>query len=248
MFRHVSSLGRQATAFCLHELLSVPLFYIYKYSTRKKFHQKYILRSLFLTSLCHAVSLVYNVILVFLTVYYFVHNYMHYFIFVPLFSWLYAFSPPLWGTCPAHRIIFNSIALIIFGAKCKLWSPSLLLLGHHGAEIESPLCDRSSPPPLAVLWQLVKKWTMSGALPSGCGRKTNGQYQQVSHGAQLHTQPWWDRHVEFGSFESISTLQLVKENTVRLALWSRSLSKCYLRIQSVPQREHHTSPLQRSTG
>jgi len=33
-----------------------------------------------------------------------------------------------------------------------------------------------------------------------------------------------------------------------LTLWRRSLSKCYLRIQSVPQREHHTSPLQRSTG
>jgi hypothetical protein len=33
-----------------------------------------------------------------------------------------------------------------------------------------------------------------------------------------------------------------------LTLWSRSLSKCYLRIQSVPQREHSTSPLQRSTG
>jgi hypothetical protein len=33
-----------------------------------------------------------------------------------------------------------------------------------------------------------------------------------------------------------------------LTLWSRSSSKCYLRIQSVPQREHHTSPLQRSTG
>jgi hypothetical protein len=31
-------------------------------------------------------------------------------------------------------------------------------------------------------------------------------------------------------------------------IWRRSLSKCYLRIQSVPQREHHTSPLQRSTG
>jgi hypothetical protein len=31
-------------------------------------------------------------------------------------------------------------------------------------------------------------------------------------------------------------------------LWNRSLFKCYLRIQSVPQREHHTSPLQRSTG
>jgi hypothetical protein len=33
--------------------------------------------------------------------------------------------------------------------------------------------------------------------------------------------------------------------------WSpeiRSSSKCYLRIQSVPQREHHTLPLQRSTG
>jgi hypothetical protein len=26
------------------------------------------------------------------------------------------------------------------------------------------------------------------------------------------------------------------------------LAKCYLRILSVPQREHHTSPLQRSTG
>jgi hypothetical protein len=33
-----------------------------------------------------------------------------------------------------------------------------------------------------------------------------------------------------------------------LTLWRRSSSKCYLRIQSVPQREHHTSPLQRSTG
>jgi hypothetical protein len=27
---------------------------------------------------------------------------------------------------------------------------------------------------------------------------------------------------------------------VLLTLWRRSLSKCYLRIQSVPQREHHT--------
>jgi hypothetical protein len=33
-----------------------------------------------------------------------------------------------------------------------------------------------------------------------------------------------------------------------LTLWRGSLSKCYLRIQSVPQREHHTSPLQRSTS
>jgi membrane protein YdbS with pleckstrin-like domain len=33
-----------------------------------------------------------------------------------------------------------------------------------------------------------------------------------------------------------------------LTPWRRSSSKCYLRIQSVPQREHHTSPLQRSTG
>jgi hypothetical protein len=33
-----------------------------------------------------------------------------------------------------------------------------------------------------------------------------------------------------------------------LTLWSLSSSKCYLRIQSLPQREHHTSPLQRSTG
>jgi hypothetical protein len=35
---------------------------------------------------------------------------------------------------------------------------------------------------------------------------------------------------------------------VSLTLWSRSSSKCYLRIHSVPQREHHTSPFQRSTG
>jgi hypothetical protein len=33
-----------------------------------------------------------------------------------------------------------------------------------------------------------------------------------------------------------------------LALWRRSSSKCYLRIQSVRQREHHSSPLERSTG
>jgi hypothetical protein len=39
-----------------------------------------------------------------------------------------------------------------------------------------------------------------------------------------------------------STMALV------LTLWRRSSSKCYLRIQSVPQREQHTSPLQRSTG
>jgi hypothetical protein len=37
-------------------------------------------------------------------------------------------------------------------------------------------------------------------------------------------------------------------NNSWLTLWRRSSSKCYLRIQSVPQREHHTSPLQRSTG
>jgi hypothetical protein len=34
----------------------------------------------------------------------------------------------------------------------------------------------------------------------------------------------------------------------RLTLCRRSESNCYLRIQSVPQREHHTSPLQRSAG
>jgi hypothetical protein len=33
-----------------------------------------------------------------------------------------------------------------------------------------------------------------------------------------------------------------------LTLWSRSSSKCYLIIKSLPQRKHHTSPLQRSTG
>jgi hypothetical protein len=44
----------------------------------------------------------------------------------------------------------------------------------------------------------------------------------------------------------IGRLEFAKENL--LTLWSRSSSKCYLRIQSVYQREHHTSPLQRSTG
>jgi hypothetical protein len=34
----------------------------------------------------------------------------------------------------------------------------------------------------------------------------------------------------------------------QLTLWRRSSSKFYLRIQSVPKREHHTSPLQTSTG
>jgi hypothetical protein len=37
-----------------------------------------------------------------------------------------------------------------------------------------------------------------------------------------------------------------KLTSLSASLWSRSSSKCYLRIQSVPQRKHHTSPLQRS--
>jgi hypothetical protein len=44
------------------------------------------------------------------------------------------------------------------------------------------------------------------------------------------------QYYDIGSLESL------------LTLWSRSSSKCYLRIQSAPQRKHHTSPLQRSTG
>jgi hypothetical protein len=51
-----------------------------------------------------------------------------------------------------------------------------------------------------------------------------------------------DRH-----YTDWATRLLFCECTI-LTLWRRSLSKCYLRIQSVPQREHHTSPLQRSTG
>jgi hypothetical protein len=47
----------------------------------------------------------------------------------------------------------------------------------------------------------------------------------------------------------LSITRHVWENVaqVPLALRSRSSSE-YLRIQSVPQREHHISPLQRSTG
>jgi hypothetical protein len=55
-----------------------------------------------------------------------------------------------------------------------------------------------------------------------------------------------------GFWELISTVQnefVTRHCEFRLlTLWSRSSYKCYLRIQSVPQREHHTSPLQRSTG
>jgi hypothetical protein len=36
--------------------------------------------------------------------------------------------------------------------------------------------------------------------------------------------------------------------TRQLTLWRRSSSIFYLRIQSVPQTECHTSPLQTSTG
>jgi hypothetical protein len=49
----------------------------------------------------------------------------------------------------------------------------------------------------------------------------------------------WFRSIQSTTAQSIAFI---------LTLWSRSSSKCYLRIQSVPQREHHTSPLQRSTG
>jgi hypothetical protein len=44
-----------------------------------------------------------------------------------------------------------------------------------------------------------------------------------------------------------SALQVTSAKPV-LTLWSRISSKWYLRLQSVPQREHNTSPLQRSTG
>jgi hypothetical protein len=38
----------------------------------------------------------------------------------------------------------------------------------------------------------------------------------------------------------------ILEHAINPSSWSST--KYYLRIQSVPQREHHTSPLQRSTG
>jgi hypothetical protein len=43
-------------------------------------------------------------------------------------------------------------------------------------------------------------------------------------------------------------VHITQSSMTHLTVWRRSSSKCYLRIQSVPQREHHTSPLQRSTG
>jgi hypothetical protein len=70
---------------------------------------------------------------------------------------------------------------------------------------------------------------------------------------------WFSSHRSWGvktfSKQSAVTLALsngwnLRHEKPRIAagVWSRSSSKCYLRIQSVPQREHHTSPLQRSTG
>jgi hypothetical protein len=41
----------------------------------------------------------------------------------------------------------------------------------------------------------------------------------------------------------IFTYYLCQSAHSSLTLWSRRLSKCYLRIQFVPQREHDTSPL-----
>jgi hypothetical protein len=54
--------------------------------------------------------------------------------------------------------------------------------------------------------------------------------------------------ISYFSIHGICPVHLIPIDLNTLTLWSRSSSKCYLRIQSVPQREHNTSPLQRSTG
>jgi hypothetical protein len=69
-------------------------------------------------------------------------------------------------------------------------------------------------------------------------------------------------HARGDTFLTFGLKALTETNTSRLAtdlhtfifsialcltLWSRSSSK-YLRFQSVPQREHHTSPLQKLTS
>jgi hypothetical protein len=55
------------------------------------------------------------------------------------------------------------------------------------------------------------------------------------------------QHMWFGfhcyNTSGLHTLQ--GKFSLRLTLWSRSSSKYSLRIQSVPRREHHTSPLHR---
>jgi hypothetical protein len=47
---------------------------------------------------------------------------------------------------------------------------------------------------------------------------------------------------------SVDSTFLADNKILCLTLWRRSSSKCYIRIQSVPQREHNTSPLERSTS
>jgi hypothetical protein len=51
-------------------------------------------------------------------------------------------------------------------------------------------------------------------------------------------------HPIIQSINQLAEKLFKEERSATLTL--RSKSKCYLRIQSVPQREHHTSPLQRS--
>jgi hypothetical protein len=68
---------------------------------------------------------------------------------------------------------------------------------------------------------------------------------------------WWDINLKSATITPSNIYQspfMIKPpsyytlySLCALTLWRRSLSKCYLRIQSVLQREHQTSPLHRST-
>jgi hypothetical protein len=90
----------------------------------------------------------------------------------------------------------------------------------------------------------------------------------------MHVKEYWNKTTKLKTVKQINTAKVMKEWMRKclyvsycadsyndcegwlgknvypqpVTLSSRSSSKCYLRIQSVPQREHHTSPLHTSTG
>jgi hypothetical protein len=102
--------------------------------------------------------------------------------------------------------------------------------------------DSSQHPSNFMFKQLKSLWHSGG---DGT-RFEFGRLKRTLH----HVRVFFVRVVQINcrSNVGVSCIAYLIRQPDSLTLWSRSSSKCYLRIQSVPQREHHTSPLQRSTG
>jgi hypothetical protein len=125
-----------------------------------------------------------------------------------------------------------------------------------------PRCDSVAPYLL---------WPPSGAVHIGVGVQQTRAVVRTSHvgsthiASRSHPAAWKTRHTwlvirhvsvprekriaySAGAEAASPTGTNTRHSVAALTLWSRSSSKWYLRIQPVPQREHHASPLQRSTG